>query len=121
MEKSNQVRALVAITLVIVSFAMLVPTYVGIGEKGNSQTLPEWYTKIFSKKMVLGLDLQGGIHLQYKVDVEEALRRKATQTAGNIEGNLLKERKVTVKAIPMTGENIDEITTIDIEFAKRTT
>lgn len=117
MEKSNQVRALVAITLVIVSFAMLVPTYVGIGEKGNSQTLPEWYTKIFSKKMVLGLDLQGGIHLQYKVDVEEALRRKATQTAGNIEGNLLKERKVTVKATPMTGENIDEITTIDIEFA----
>ncbi len=117
MDKSNRLRALVVVSLVVVSIMMLIPTYLNVGTKEASTTLPEWYTKIFSKKMVLGLDLQGGIHLQYKVDVEEALRRKATQTAGNIESNLLKERKVTAQAFTRKGETIDEITSIDVKFA----
>ena len=48
--------------------------------------------------MILGLDLQGGIHLQYKVAVRKALRRKAKQTAGNVESLLLKEKKTKVAA-----------------------
>lgn len=124
MSERNKWRALALIVLVCVSALMLVPTIVGVGDKGAEApegeevepVLPEWYTKVFSKKMVLGLDLQGGIHLQYKVDVDEALRRKALQTAGNIEARLEKDHKLKVDAKPQGGKTADEVTTIDVNF-----
>ncbi len=118
MDQSNRLRAVFVVALVVVSILMLVPTYVGVGDKNASDVLPEWYTQVFSKKMVLGLDLQGGIHLQYKVDVEEALRRKATQVAGNIETTLKAERQVIAKATPMEGDEIDQITSVIVNFEK---
>ena len=71
---------------------MLLPTFMATNadESGNG-ALPEWYTKIFSQKMVLGLDLQGGVLLNYSVQVDEALARKTKQRAGNIEVDLKKE------------------------------
>ena len=105
MDARSRVRAIVLALLVAVSCLMLVPTFYGAGEDGQG-ALPEWYTKIFSKKMVLGLDLQGGILLNYSVQVETALERKTTQRAGNIEVDLEKERQVKVKAIPGKGEDL---------------
>jgi preprotein translocase subunit SecD len=95
---------------------MLVPTITGTAAEGEEPPLPEWYTNIFSQRMVLGLDLQGGIHLQYKVDVPDALRRRAGQTAGNIESLLKKEKNIEVRAIPGSGETLDEITTVKVEM-----
>ncbi|MBV71115.1 MAG: hypothetical protein CMH52_07160, partial [Myxococcales bacterium] len=80
MDARSRVRAIVLALLVGVSCLMLVPTFYGSGTGEDGQdALPEWYTKIFSKKMVLGLDLQGGILLNYSVQVETALERKTTQ------------------------------------------
>ncbi|MCB9528538.1 MAG: protein translocase subunit SecD [bacterium] len=122
----NTVRALVLFGLVAVSVLMLVPTIVDfssepvLGEDGKpvaAATLPGWYTDIFEQKMVLGLDLQGGIHLQYKVDVEQALRRKAVQTAGTIETQLKAEREIEVDATTSPdATDIDEITTVRVSF-----
>ena len=124
MDQRNRIRALVVFGLVIISILMLIPTVANLGlKRGEEGPLPEWYTKIFDKKMILGLDLQGGIHLQYKVAVRKALRRKAKQTAGNVESLLLKEKKTKVAAElqkldgPINDStSYDDITTIKITF-----
>lgn len=113
----NTPRALALIALVTVSGLMLAPTVVEFtAEDPEAAALPEWYTDIFDQKMVLGLDLQGGIHLQYKVDIEQALKRKAVQIAGTIEVQMKAEREVEVTAKPGDGETIDEITTVTVTF-----
>ncbi len=119
MNQESRVRSFVLLGLILTSVLMLVPSAVGGGPNGTDG-LPEWFTKVFDKKVILGLDLQGGIHLQYKVDVEEALRRKAIQTAGNIEVSLQKEAGVSAEAKPRKGANVDDISTIDIKLAKAT-
>jgi preprotein translocase subunit SecD len=93
---------------------MLLPTFMAsdADESGN-EALPEWYTKIFSQKMVLGLDLQGGVLLNYSVQVDEALARKTKQRAGNIEVDLKKEKGVDVQATPGTGKDLS----IKVTFA----
>lgn len=116
MDRQWKFKVLALLGLILLSGLMLVPTIVGAPKKGEDPTLPKWYTNIFSQRMVLGLDLQGGIHLQYKVDVPDALRRRAGQTAGNIESLLKKEKNLEVRAIPGGGETLDEITTVKVEL-----
>lgn len=50
--------------------------------------LPSWAPE---KKLNLGLDLQGGIHLVMEVDVDAALRAKAANRATEIEDQLAKD------------------------------
>ncbi len=103
------------IALVILSILMLIPTLTGVVED-EGEALPEWFTQIFSQRLTLGLDLQGGIHLQYKVDVEEALRRKSSQVAGTLEYEFEQEKEAKLKATARKGTHIDEVTTIDMVF-----
>lgn len=116
MDRQWKFKVLALVGLILLSGLMLVPTITGASAEGEEPALPEWYTNIFSKRMVLGLDLQGGIHLQYKVDVPDALRRRAGQTAGNIESLLKKEKNLEVRAIPGGGDTLDEITTVKVEM-----
>jgi preprotein translocase subunit SecD len=105
------------IALVVLAVLMLVPTFAG-NKTGEESTLPGWFNKVFSKRIVLGLDLQGGIHLQYKVDIEEALARRTAQLAGNVEATLQKEAGVTAKAAPAaTQGELDEVTRIKVTFS----
>ncbi len=108
-------KVLGVIGLVVLAVLMLVPTMVGT--RGEESPLPGWFTKVFSQRIVLGLDLQGGIHLQYKVDIEEALVRRTAQLAGNVEASLQKEAGVTAKAAPAALEGeLDEVTRIQVTF-----
>lgn len=116
MDRQWKFKVLALVGLIVLSGLMLVPTLAGTAAEGEEPPLPEWFTGIFSQRMVLGLDLQGGIHLQYKVDVPDALRRRAGQTAGNIESLLKKEKNLEVRAIPGSGETLDEITTVKVEM-----
>lgn len=115
-------RFLGAVGLVMLSLLMLVPTFVDTGvdpKEGETveQPLPEWFTKIFSNKLILGLDLQGGMHLQYKVDIEEALKRRSVRLCDSIEALLKKEKSITATAEGGLGTTIDEVTEITVTFA----
>ncbi|UCE70964.1 MAG: protein translocase subunit SecD, partial [Nitrospiraceae bacterium] len=55
-----------------------------------SSSLPEWLQKY---GIVLGLDLQGGVHLVYEVDGEKAVEITTERLASSI-GNTLKEEKI---------------------------
>ena len=117
MGQKNTSRVVILFTFIILSICVLTPSLVSFGAAdGEGDSLPKWYTDIFSQKVRLGLDLQGGIHLQYKVQVDTALARKATQVAGTIEERLSDEAKVKAVATPRTGTTADELTTIDVRF-----
>jgi len=115
MERQWKWKVVGTVLLSVLSVAMLVPTWAGVTSEGEAH-LPKWYTDVFSQKLVLGLDLQGGIHLQYKVDVPEALGRKAQNLAGNLEDALKAEGGVTATATTPGGKSLDEATTIVVTF-----
>lgn len=118
MDRQWKWRTLGVIGLVVLSVLMLVPTVVGVsaGVDEEEVALPEWFTAVFSQRMVLGLDLQGGIHLQYKVDVEEALRRKTKLAALSLAQLIFEEAKVKVTVEPGEGTELDELTTLKVTF-----
>lgn len=72
--------------------------------------LPAWITNTFTRQFQLGLDLQGGLHLEYSVAVDEALENKLDQIAGELEA-AFKEKKDLDVSIERKG-----IDTLDITF-----
>ncbi len=117
MNRSWGIRAAGVVALFVLSLLMLVPTFANLKDEAGQSTLPGWFTKVFSKKLVLGLDLQGGIHLQYKVDVAEALGRRTASLAGSLEVQLKEEAKVIANATPSSSKSLDEVTQIEVTFA----
>jgi preprotein translocase subunit SecD len=63
-----------------------------------SNSLPSWYNDIFDKKVNLGLDLQGGIHLVFGVEVDKALEDKADQYVSDFK-ETLREKRILFKKI----------------------
>jgi protein-export membrane protein SecD len=72
--------------------------------------LPPWITQTFTRQFELGLDLQGGLQLEYSVAVDEALENKLDQIAGELEA-AFKEKKDLDVTIERKG-----IDTLDIHF-----
>ncbi len=94
--------------LILLSVATLLPTITSFMYPDKKDMLPDGYTSFFKNKLVLGLDLQGGIHLQYQVDAKEALLNKSRNLAVRFKNELsntdaIKELKgKTVRALSNT-------------------
>lgn len=56
-------------------------------------TLPGFLQGTFDRKLQLGLDLQGGLHLVYEVNVDKAVSSKVDRLAGDLEERLLEKTK----------------------------
>jgi preprotein translocase subunit SecD len=87
--------------LTVLSAVLLVPT--AATWFGKDDKLPYWMQKHLQKKIMLGLDLQGGLHLVYEVQVDKAVGDKADRLAGDIEEKLRKEKKVKEVRIERSG------------------
>ncbi|MBH24141.1 MAG: protein translocase subunit SecD [Myxococcales bacterium] len=77
MDRAWWLRAVLILALVVMALGSLVPT-VAMPEKG--EPVPSWltsYMKVWNNRLNLGLDLQGGLLLQYRVEVEKAVIDKA--------------------------------------------
>ncbi len=92
MERSFYYRVFAYVLLTLLSIVALVPSLADWTHK--SDKLPEWFKKAFTRKIALGLDLQGGLHLVYEVQVDKAVSDKADRLAAQIEEKLAKEKKV---------------------------
>ncbi len=109
--------------LIGLSLATLLPTITGFMYPGE-EVLPSAYTKFFKNRLILGLDLQGGIHLEYKVDTREALINKSRNFALRLRDDLrsndelpeLKGSQVTVKS--RKDGSVDEVTQLTAIFTK---
>jgi preprotein translocase subunit SecD len=81
MERSLRAKTLFLLFLIAISVAALIPTVVPDG-------LPSWFTRVFSQKVKLGLDLQGGLHLVYGIDLDRVVDDKASELKRDVEAVL---------------------------------
>ena len=73
----------------VLAVLYLVPTVV------PEEKQPGFIKSHFQKKIALGLDLQGGLHLVYNVNVSKAVQDKADRLSSDIEDRLRKDKGVT--------------------------
>lgn len=91
--------------LTLVAFVVLAPTVATW--TGKDERLPGWFKKHVDKKIMLGLDLQGGLHLVYEVQVDKAVSDKADRLASDVEEKLRTEKKA--KGVSSDRNGRDEI------------
>ena len=86
MDRSLKWRMLALAGILLFCVGTLLPS---IASKG---TLPSWFTSIFSKKINLGLDLQGGIHSVYSIDLDKAVDDKASEVKRDLEARFTDDK-----------------------------
>jgi len=85
MERSWWWKALLYGLVTVLAALYLVPTVV------PEEKQPAFLKQYFKKRIQLGLDLQGGLHLVYEVNVDKAVTDKVDRIAGTIEDRLKKD------------------------------
>lgn len=84
--------------VVVVSFIFFLPSYQPLYRQ-----LPEWLKPVLPNKgIILGLDLQGGIHLVLEVEEDRAVEIAVDRSVVAIQ-DLLGEKKIPVESVKRTG------------------
>jgi preprotein translocase subunit SecD len=92
MDRSWVYRSTLYTLITLAALVLLAPTI--SAWTGHEDRLPPWFTKHVDKRIMLGLDLQGGLHLVYEVQVDKAVSDKADRLASDIEEKLRKDKHV---------------------------
>lgn len=71
-----------------------------------ASTVPAWLDAIGGRSMVLGLDLQGGVHFLMEVDEQAAIEKRLDGMVDDIRA-LLREKSLHYTAVNRVGEAID--------------
>jgi len=79
MRRFLRLKALALFALVATAFVSVLPSFI------PAEQLPGFIAETFTRKFQLGLDLQGGLHLEYSVAVDEAIENKLDQIAAELE------------------------------------
>jgi preprotein translocase subunit SecD len=85
MERSWWWKAALYGAAIVLAVLYLVPTMV------PSDQLPSFFQKYFTKHIQLGLDLKGGLHLVYEVNIEKAVSSKVDRLANDVDDALRKK------------------------------
>ncbi len=90
MRRFLKLKALGLFALVVLGVLSILPSVVS-----NPETqLPAWVTSTFTRSFKLGLDLQGGLHLEYSVGVDEALENKLDGIAAELEASFAEKKDI---------------------------
>ena len=126
MERSLLYRAVAYTLLVVAAVVVLTPSVAGW--LGKDDKLPAVFEKYVAKKakILLGLDLQGGLHLVYEVQVDKAVSDKADRVAADLEERLRKDKHVTAVRFEREGpgvilvafQNPSDASKLDKEFIR---
>jgi preprotein translocase subunit SecD len=101
MERSWWWKAALYGFLTVLAGLYLVPTVV------KEEKQPTFIKKYFTKKIQLGLDLQGGLHIVYEVNIDKAVSSKVDRISTDLEDKLRKDKGV--KGLNVTREGRDDI------------
>src|SRR5574338_128634 len=102
MDRSLKWRTLLLIVITIASVCILLPSFLPRG------TLPSGLTKtpvvkwLFNSRMSWGLDLQGGVHLVYSIDLDKAVDDRASELKRDIESRFADENIKGIVRTPAT-------------------
>ncbi len=88
MRRFLKLKALGLLLLVVFATLSVLPSVV------DTQRLPGWITDTFTRHFKLGLDLQGGLHLEYSVGVDEALENKLDGIAAELEASFAEKKDI---------------------------
>src|SRR5437588_8239524 len=99
MERSWWWKAALYGFVTVVAVLYLIPTVVPEDKQ------PAFIQKHFQKRIQLGLDLQGGLHLVYEVNVDKAVSSKVDRLASDIEDHLRKDKGVSDVSISREGRD----------------
>lgn len=103
MPNSWKWKVILFVGLIFVSAYLLVPTIFGFKEvktltENENKALP-WYFKVFPDKGVnLGLDLQGGIYLEFEVEAKKAITNKVDAFVTDFE-RYMKKENITFESV----------------------
>ncbi len=112
MERSWWWKAALYGVAVILAGLYLVPTVVT--DEGR---LPAFFQKHFKKRIQLGLDLRGGLHLVYSVNIEKAVSSKVDRLANDVE-DAIRKKGADVTVVRTGRDDIDITFKIPGELAK---
>ena len=90
-----RLRTLIALAVCLVGLYFLIPSVV----PGLPDSLKNYFPK---KKIQLGLDLQGGMHLIMEVDSQKAMESTVERLAGNLKDSLML-KKIKFRNLERTG------------------
>ena len=82
MERKVKWRTFWLVALIGLSVMTLVPSFVARDQ------LPSWFSGIFNTRINYGLDLQGGLHIVYSIDLDKAVDDKASELKRDMEAQL---------------------------------
>ena len=92
MDRTLKWRFLALLGIVVFCAATLAPSFV------NKDALPGWFSSLFSKRINLGLDLQGGKHIVYNIALDRAVEDRASEIKRDLEARFLDDKiTATVK------------------------
>ncbi len=90
MERKVKWRTFWLALAIVLAVCTLMPSLV------PSENLPSWFSRLFNKKVQLGLDLQGGLHITYSLDLNKAIEDKASEIKRDLYSEL-EDRKIKGK------------------------
>ena len=103
MDRSLKWRTFGLLVVTALAALMLVPTLT------PSDQLPRWFSDTFNRKIQLGLDLQGGLHIVYSIDLDKAVDDKASDIKRELEAKMIDAKlggKVTTPLRPIGAVNV---------------
>jgi preprotein translocase subunit SecD len=104
MERSWYWKAVLYAAVTILALLYVVPsvmTWKGVPD----DRIPALFKKHFTKRIQLGLDLQGGLHIVYEVNIDKAVSGKVDRFANDIEDRLHKDKGVTNLSVNRDGRD----------------
>ncbi len=82
MDRSLRWRSIGLVILISYCVLSVLPSFVG------KKALPPWFNQAFDRKVQLGLDLQGGLHIVYSIDLDKAVDDKASEIKRDVEAHM---------------------------------
>ncbi|MEO8553355.1 MAG: protein translocase subunit SecD, partial [Kofleriaceae bacterium] len=100
MDRSLKWRTIALFAMLLLCLATLAPTFV------SPDKLPKMWplNKLFSSQINLGLDLQGGKHIVYNIDLDKAVDDKASEIKRSVEARLADDKfkgSVRTPSVPL--------------------
>ena len=126
MPNSWKWKVALLVVLIFVSFYLLVPTLAGFTEKREiaeieGTALPRYFAFFPDKGINLGLDLRGGIYMEFEVQTDKAITNKVDAIMADLE-RWLKDKKIAFSSIKQDTKNHTIlITGVNEEDRKRIT
>ncbi len=87
MEKKLWPRLVLLGFLLVTATAYLLPSVV------SKESLPTWFTRNFNKQILKGLDLAGGVYLEYHVDLDVAIEEKMERIGADIRARMVEKMR----------------------------